>query len=497
MSVTLQQTSNPKGTIRYMAYEVIVCESNPRPSKESDVWAFGMTVYVRSSLLEKMFFLIDHLQKKFVLTGSVPYEEYKLEVKMIQKILSYQLPLRPELWSNPTLEAEGPMLWNICEDCWRKLSEERPTISSIKEHLDQLSSERDSADPLVSEDVHVEFLRAFELPSEETYGLRKSNNVANIDMKYDSSYCIPSIDLRATRTSTLSSPGSSTTTPEPEILLVTAFSEEEGGVQISMPCPRRMTSLFEDEVDSFNSASKLLSPPARRAMSPHEQTFPPSKGVIPRPRVPFWSTQGIPFTPQPVSHCPSGLQPRGISHNLPYYLDSSEGDSDSSEGDSHVPRLRARSAGSAADHFNGCSALSTPQKIQGTRANVEQPHSDRIALDPRNEASQSTIAHPVSQNIVARMHTRPTFPIAMQPPLENTTNRKGYAIPRKPPPIILEDADESQEGPRMQARLTTPPAKRPTLEDTTNRKGYAITRKPSHYCRRCKQISFSERVRSN
>ena len=47
-SQTFSSFTSLKGTAQYMAYELYVSSDlHPKHSKETDVWAFGMTIYVR------------------------------------------------------------------------------------------------------------------------------------------------------------------------------------------------------------------------------------------------------------------------------------------------------------------------------------------------------------------------------------------------------------------------------------------------------------------
>ena len=61
-SARAQTTSGAKGTVRWMAVELFGfgSASSTKATKESDVWAFGMTVYVSVVIDDVLIFLLTH-----------------------------------------------------------------------------------------------------------------------------------------------------------------------------------------------------------------------------------------------------------------------------------------------------------------------------------------------------------------------------------------------------------------------------------------------------
>ena len=100
-------------------------------TKESDVWAYGMVLYVRSSAYLFFFFgnTNDNLTKE-LLTRKLPYYQAKNEAQIVKTITSDKYyPIKPrEMGSNE-------WAWDICVKCWNKSPKERPKMSVIVEML--------------------------------------------------------------------------------------------------------------------------------------------------------------------------------------------------------------------------------------------------------------------------------------------------------------------------------------------------------------------------
>ncbi|KAL5498961.1 hypothetical protein ACEPAH_1479 [Sanghuangporus vaninii] len=115
-----------KGSARWMAPELFNIEIDAHHTKETDMWAFGMTVYE-------------------ILTQAVPYSNIRNDVQVIFAITEGKLPLPPSSWKySPTF---FDFAWNICEACWISPAEKRSTIKEVVSYLrsrDYLSSEDDS-----------------------------------------------------------------------------------------------------------------------------------------------------------------------------------------------------------------------------------------------------------------------------------------------------------------------------------------------------------------
>ncbi|KAL5485898.1 hypothetical protein ACEPAI_6941 [Sanghuangporus weigelae] len=119
--VSTTHDGRPRGTARWMAIELHVPEDGvePRHSKESDVWAFGVTLY-------------DMLAKE------VPYAHLKYELHVLSAVMRGELPTLPDLQTAANL---SPFLYlmvcAICRSCWARSPADRPTMAQIT--LDLLS----------------------------------------------------------------------------------------------------------------------------------------------------------------------------------------------------------------------------------------------------------------------------------------------------------------------------------------------------------------------
>ncbi|KAI5117234.1 hypothetical protein M0805_009271 [Coniferiporia weirii] len=106
-------TGSIGGTVRFMSIELLApADQQPDTySKASDVWAFGMTVFV-------------------LLTKKPPYSHIKHDLGVVSSITSGALPLIPEECHNiwPKLNQD---LWEWCIRCWASSPLKRPSMFSI------------------------------------------------------------------------------------------------------------------------------------------------------------------------------------------------------------------------------------------------------------------------------------------------------------------------------------------------------------------------------
>ncbi|KAI5119294.1 hypothetical protein M0805_008209 [Coniferiporia weirii] len=113
----------PVESVRWMAIELVV-KSDPggyaTRSKESDVWAFGMTVYE-------------------TLTETVPYSRIPRDVQVLIRIVQGELPTRPQ--SRGEWPPYKETLWELCESCWDKVPTKRPSVSDIVSKLKAMRAE--------------------------------------------------------------------------------------------------------------------------------------------------------------------------------------------------------------------------------------------------------------------------------------------------------------------------------------------------------------------
>ncbi|CAE6441223.1 unnamed protein product, partial [Rhizoctonia solani] len=103
-------TSNSRsGSIRWVAPEMLA-EDAPIRTKESDVYALGMT------MLE-------------VFTGELPYPQCRMDSSVITKVMRGTLPTRP----NDRLkdDEQGNFIWELLLKCWSRDVSERPSAGQV------------------------------------------------------------------------------------------------------------------------------------------------------------------------------------------------------------------------------------------------------------------------------------------------------------------------------------------------------------------------------
>ncbi|KAL5503756.1 hypothetical protein ACEPAH_7827 [Sanghuangporus vaninii] len=123
----LSKQDNPKGTIRWMAIELLKFTEgvSPQPhSKESDVWAYGMTLYE-------------------MISNQWPYAHLRQDFLVLSAVMSGHLPKLPILPAtgtrlSSTVHSE---ICSICTRCWAEKPDERPTMTRIIQSLSSLSDD--------------------------------------------------------------------------------------------------------------------------------------------------------------------------------------------------------------------------------------------------------------------------------------------------------------------------------------------------------------------
>lgn len=137
-------TTSTKGSIRWMAIELFngsgqgADETDESDSTvhttQSDVWAFGMTIYVR--VHDKHVhnaFRSESRALQELLSRNVPYHTLKIDAQVIFAVISGKLP---EL----TVESYGwnrrlRSIWDICNNCWNTEPAKRPGMSLVLEQI--------------------------------------------------------------------------------------------------------------------------------------------------------------------------------------------------------------------------------------------------------------------------------------------------------------------------------------------------------------------------
>jgi serine/threonine protein kinase len=97
-------------------------------TKATDVWAFGMVVYVRIriSCFEYSCLLIVSQE---ALSGDIPFKDSRNDAQVMMSIVSGTLPAKPE-----ERRAQGEVferLWRCCLDCWVRDPAKRPRMMEV------------------------------------------------------------------------------------------------------------------------------------------------------------------------------------------------------------------------------------------------------------------------------------------------------------------------------------------------------------------------------
>lgn len=147
-SVTLHLATdgeNPRGTIRFLAKETI-SENTAREdfyTKQADVWAFGMTIYVGK--FDCHYYLFSFKFQE-ILNNKAPYYELRSDAMVILAINSGRLPKWPDGDADlhSSLRGRGfqlvEKLASVCNECWKDTNE-RPDIKAIMVMLENIHNE--------------------------------------------------------------------------------------------------------------------------------------------------------------------------------------------------------------------------------------------------------------------------------------------------------------------------------------------------------------------
>ncbi|KAL5523312.1 hypothetical protein ACEPAF_1579 [Sanghuangporus sanghuang] len=160
-------SSGIRGTFRYLAYELLATpasggQTTARHTKETDVWAFGMTVYE----------LLDRRR---------PYEDLA-EFQVLSAILSGQLPSVSQTFHNrsPLRRTVKAILWEMCERCWTRDPKDRAIIDTILYEFEK-EIENNGTGILRSYfyDDEAEVCDDTEVPNGERYSLSFLDSIAD------------------------------------------------------------------------------------------------------------------------------------------------------------------------------------------------------------------------------------------------------------------------------------------------------------------------------
>jgi serine/threonine protein kinase len=125
------------GTLRYQAPELLPCmdgedESNPRVTKETDVWSFSMTIVEvrlsRSRVFSKL--IMDRWQ---VLTGSKPFSHIVSDMKVFLQVVNGRRPERNRC------KQINDDVWNMLQRCWNREPSQRPSMATLMQFFSEQS----------------------------------------------------------------------------------------------------------------------------------------------------------------------------------------------------------------------------------------------------------------------------------------------------------------------------------------------------------------------
>ncbi|KAG7095918.1 hypothetical protein E1B28_006602 [Marasmius oreades] len=106
--------SRPAGTARWLAPELLV--GGGRPSKESDIYAFGCVCYE-------------------IFTGVCPFPDVPHEITVAFQVVQGRRPSRPQ-----EITELSDAMWTIMESCWNANTSSRPTAVAVVEMVIQMDA---------------------------------------------------------------------------------------------------------------------------------------------------------------------------------------------------------------------------------------------------------------------------------------------------------------------------------------------------------------------
>jgi len=128
----LSNTTDPSnGTTRWMSPELLdmaLFDSDGLPSRESDCFALGMTIYEVSCSLSFGDLPLTYLQ---VLSGLVPFHHLRSPV-VACAILRGERPGKPP---NAVSLGFTEALWELLQSCWDESATGRPTARQLLDYL--------------------------------------------------------------------------------------------------------------------------------------------------------------------------------------------------------------------------------------------------------------------------------------------------------------------------------------------------------------------------
>lgn len=113
----------------FMAPEILSTNfglDKPAPSKEADIFAFGMTTYQ-------------------IMTGQRPFSHIG-EEWVAQEVVSGERPAKPD---NAEQIGMTDVVWDLLTKCWREDRTKRPNISDVLRTFCEITDERKTIDSMI------------------------------------------------------------------------------------------------------------------------------------------------------------------------------------------------------------------------------------------------------------------------------------------------------------------------------------------------------------
>lgn len=141
MARSLRSTSfyTPKiarDSVRWLSYEYYHVKDSEvfHPTLQTDVWAFGMTILVRSRLPSTYGILIK-ISTQEILTLDVPYGYIQSDGRVTKAILEGQKPVKSTPKNGGSDAELRNDLWSLCCKCWSQKQKERPSMQQVLREL--------------------------------------------------------------------------------------------------------------------------------------------------------------------------------------------------------------------------------------------------------------------------------------------------------------------------------------------------------------------------
>ncbi len=133
-------TRSVGGSTRWQAFELFDIRNDGAHTKMTDVWAFGMTVYVGYSNFIRLNGSSADMSVTGTLTHNRPYHNVKRDPQVALMVSEGRKPVwrteAPDVPRHEPLDKEiEDFMWSICNKCWTINYEERPTMQMLTKEI--------------------------------------------------------------------------------------------------------------------------------------------------------------------------------------------------------------------------------------------------------------------------------------------------------------------------------------------------------------------------